>query len=214
MSIKRQSITFPDIRFEDERLNRLMQFIRAQAAELQRMQQMLRSGAPGQVLEKSTSADYDAAWQDAGGSAAITGAENVGAGEGVFQAVTGTSLAFKSLIEGANITLTAGPDSITISASSSAPGGGTVTSVAISSADLTVTGSPIEDAGVIELEITDHAVTYTKLQETSADAVVLGRRSGEGAGEVEELSSADLLAILGLSSSSGYPPQLAYAGIV
>jgi len=40
---------------------------------------------------------------------------------------------------------------------------------------------------------------------------VLGRKSGDGIGNVEELAASDLAAIIG---TSGYPKQLAYAGIV
>ena len=210
MAIKRQSITFPDIQFGDERLNRLAQAVRTMAAELQALQQMLRSGNAGQVLEKSTGKDYDATWVDTG-AGAVTGAENVGPGAGVYAGSVGSLLAFKTLIQGANITLTVGPTSITIAAAASSGGTGTVTSVGINSADLDVTGSPIATNGSIGLALKDNRVTYAKMQQTSTDGVVLGRRAGDGVGNVEELGGVDLAAILG---TSGYPKQLAYSGIV
>lgn len=213
MGIKRQSIGFPDLRFEDERLNRLMQATRTMAAELQRLQQMLRAGTAGQVLEKSTGQDYDATWTDTG-TGAITGAKNVGAGDGLFKGADGSVLEFKTLIQGDNIILTVSADAITISAVPTGGGTGTVTSVGIASDALDVVGTPVTEAGVITLTIKDNAITYSNIQQTSQDSVVLGRKVGDGAGNVEELGQADLLALLGLSISTGYPPQLAYSGIV
>jgi len=209
MALKRQAVGFPDLRFEDERLNRLMQFLRAQAAEIQRLQQMLRAGTAGQVLEKATTTDYDAGWKDFVGGT-ITAGENVGGGAQVYQAVSGTLLAFRTLLEGDNVTIVQTDDAITISATI-VGGTGTVTSVEIASNDLAVTGGPITTDGVIELEIKDGAVTYAKMQSASADGVVIGRRAGDGAGVLEELSGTDLAAIVG---GSGYPRQLGYAGIV
>lgn len=212
MALKRQSIGFPDIRFEDERLNRVMQFLRGAAAEIQALQQMLRAGNRGQVLEKNSGRDYDVSWADLAGT--VSGAENIGPGAGLFKALTGGTLEFKTLIQGDNIVLTVHDDSITISATPSGGGSGTVTSVGIASDDLDVVGTPVTTDGVITLTIKDNVITYARMQQTSADSVVLGRKAGDGPGDVEELGAADLLTILGLPSSSGYPPQLAYSGIV
>lgn len=215
MSLKRQSITAPDLRFEDPALNRLMQFVRDLARELQGLQQMLRAGTAGQSLVKTSNNDYDATWGTGGGGGTVTGAENVGAGVGLFKDLEGSVLAFKTLIQGSNVTLTVVENTITISAASGGGGGsGTVTSVGIDSDDLDVEGSPVTSAGSITLTIKPHVVTYAKMQQTSVDSVVLGRRQGEGGGDIEELAAADLLTILGLSTSTGYPPQLAYSGIV
>lgn len=223
MANTRQSLSQPDIQWGSEqlppgakeKLNRLTQSVRALITEMQRVQQLLAGGTTGQVLEKTGTADYQGAWANAG-SVAVTGAENVGSGAGLFEGLDGTLLQFKSLIQGANIHLTVSGTSITISATGGGGGGaGTVTSVGIDSDDLVVTGSPIEDSGSIELEIGPNKVTYPKMQQTSADSVVLGRRTGEGLGQIEELTAADLLAILALpAASTGYPGQLGYAGIV
>lgn len=212
MALKRQAIGFPDIRFEDERLNRVMQFLRGQAQEVLRMQQMLRAGTPGQLLEKATGTDYDAGWKDAS-SGTITGAENLGDGEPVFKAVTGTVLAFRTLVQGENVEITVVGDTLVIS-SVPVVGAGTVTSVGLASNDLEIDGSPVVESGVITLTLKDHVVTYARIQQTSTDGVVLGRRVGEGPGDTEELDAADLITLLGLATSSGYPPQLAYSGIV
>lgn len=209
---KRKALAAPDIQFNNQDLDRLMQFVRQIAAEIQSLQQMLRAGNPGQSLFKNTSNDYDASWES-GGAGTITGAKNVGpAGSvGLFDDIESSLLAFKSLIPGANITLTAAGTSVTISAAGGGGGGsGTVTSVGINSTDLTVTGSPIATSGSIELEIKTNAVTYAKMQQTSTDAVVLGRRLGDGVGNVEELTGSDLLALIG---GGGYSKQLGYAGI-
>lgn len=212
MTSKRQSITAPDLQFNDPKLNRLMQFVRDQARELQALQQMLRAGSAGQALLKSTSADYDATWGSSGGGGTLTGAENVGDGAGVFKDVEGTLLAFKSLIEGDNITLTVSGNSITISSTASGGGTGTVTSVGIDSDVLDVSGSPVTTNGSITLKLKPNAVTYDGIQQTSTDSVVLGRRFGDGAGDIEELGPSDLEVLMG--ATGGYPKQLAYAGIV
>lgn len=60
----RTAVNAPDIRFEDERLNRLMQHIRALTQEVQKLQALLDGGQAGQVLTKTTAADYDAQWQN------------------------------------------------------------------------------------------------------------------------------------------------------
>jgi len=53
-----------------------------------------------------------------GGGGTITGASNLGSGEGVFQSVvTGDTIALKSLVQGSNVTLTSTTDTIEISAS-------------------------------------------------------------------------------------------------
>lgn len=206
---KRQSIGFPDLRFDDPQLNRLMEFMRGVATEMQRIQQLLRAGSQGQVLTKKTATDYDGIWTDNANVPTVTGAENIGPGQGIFAGIASTLLEFKSLIAGGNITLTPDGDSITITASATL-GGGTVTSVGIASTDLSVAGSPIGTSGVITLNIKTNVVTYAKIQQTSSDAVVLGRKSGDGVGNVEELTADDLLAIIG---NTGYAKQLAYAGI-
>lgn len=213
MVTKRKALASPDIQFTDENLNRLSQFVRQIAAEIQSMQQMLRAGNAGQSLVKNTTNDYDASWES-GGAGTITGAKNVGPGGsvGLFDDLEGSVLAFKSLIAGTNISLTVGPTSVTVSAAGGGGGGsGTVTSVGINSTDLAVTGSPITVAGSIGLAINANAVTYAKMQQTSVDGVVLGRKVGDGVGNVEELASSDLLALIG---GGGYPKQLAYAGVV
>jgi hypothetical protein len=49
-------------------------------------------------------------------------ASNVGAGVGVFQAKSGVEFRFKTLVEGANVTLTPGSDTVTIAASGGGAG--------------------------------------------------------------------------------------------
>lgn len=208
MAIKRQSIAFPDFAFDDPKLNGLMQFMRGLALEVQRMQQVLRSGSAGQVLEKASAADYDAGWKNQT-NGLISSGENEGSGAQVYQSVSGSVLKFRTLIEGSNVTIVQSADTLTIAAS--LPGTpGTVTSVAIESSDLVVIGSPITSSGAFELEIDVNKVTYAKMQKTTADAVVLGRRTGEGPGNVEELNAADIATFVG---GFGYPRQLGYAGI-
>lgn len=59
---KRKSVAFPDIQFDDERLNRLKDVVRSLLSEVQQVQAFLRAGAAGAVLFKNTPADYDISW--------------------------------------------------------------------------------------------------------------------------------------------------------
>lgn len=65
-------------------------------------------------------------------------------------------------------------------------GSGTVTSVGVSSTDLSVSGSPVTSSGSITLNINNDAVTYAKMQNVSATSRLLGRVTS-GAGDVEEI---------------------------
>jgi hypothetical protein len=194
-SLVRKAVNFPDIQFTDPKLARLMEFLRGQANEIQRLQSMLAGGTSDQALIKKTTGDYDAAWADQT-DGTITGAKNVGAGKPIFVDVETGLLVLRSLIPGDNITLVQGTDSITIAAADAPSGGGTVTQVAIISNDLDVSGSPIETEGDIELEIKPAAVTYAKIQDTSADAVLIGRNIYAMPGSVMELTLSEALDML------------------
>lgn len=217
----RQSLAQPDLQFGNEssiapsareKLNRLTQSVRAVVAELQKLQQAMAGGSTGEVLEKTGAGDYEAAWGTAPGGT-ITGAENLGEGVGIFKDVEAGLIALRSLIAGANVTLVPSADAISIVVETGGDSGiGTVTSVGIDSGDLDVTGTPITSHGSITLSIKAHAVTYPKMQDTTQDAVVLGRRVGEGPGQIEELTAVDLTA-MGIGGGNGYPPQLGYAGL-
>ena len=100
---------------------------------------------------------------------------------------------------GSGLSLTGGTLSCTVA-------GGTVTSVGISSTDLSVANSPITTSGTITLDINNSAVTFAKIQNI-ATSRILGR-STAGSGVVEELSigsglslSAGTLSATGLSST-------------
>jgi hypothetical protein len=80
-------------------------------------------------------------------------------------------------------------------ASNGSGGGGTVTSVAISSTDLSVSGSPITTSGTITLNINTNAVTYNKIQQVSAQRL-LGNPTGSTA-DVSEISIGNGLAFSG-----------------
>lgn len=66
-------------------------------------------------------------------------------------------------------------------------GSGTVSSVGISSTDLSVSGSPVTTSGSITLNINNDAVTYAKMQNVSATDKLLGRFNS-GAGDIEEIT--------------------------
>ena len=75
---------------------------------------------------------------------------------------------------------------------------GTVTSVGISSAQFTVTNSPITNSGTIFLTLKDAAVTYAKIQDVSGQRL-LGRYFS-GSGDTQEISIGSGLS---LSTSTG-----------
>lgn len=78
------------------------------------------------------------------------------------------------------------------------PATGTVTSVAVSSTDLSVSGSPITSAGTINLNIGTNAVTFSKFQQIPTQTL-LGRYSA-GTGNVQSIT---LGTNLTLNSSTG-----------
>jgi hypothetical protein len=83
-------------------------------------------------------------------------------------------------------------------------GGGTLTSVAVSSTDLSVSGSPITTSGTFTLNINNSAVTYAKIQNVTGERL-LGRYSAS-TGVVQEISLGTGLAWNGTtieSTSSG-----------
>lgn len=220
VSKTRQSLAQPDLQFGSEqlpastrqKLDRLTQSVRAVVAELQKVQQAMAGGSTGEVLEKTGAGDYEAAW-GAAPAGTVIGGQNLGDGEGIYASLAAGLLQFKSLIAGANVELVPTGNSITIVVEAGGDSGiGTVTSVGINSADLDVAGTPITDDGTITLTIKTGAVTYAKMQETTQDAIVLGRRVSEGPGEIEELTAADLT-LMGIGGGGGYPPQLGHAGL-
>lgn len=83
--------------------------------------------------------------------------------------------------------------------------GGTITSVALSSTDLSVSGSPLTGTGgTITANINNDAVTYAKIQNVSAASRLLGR-GDSGSGDVQELTVGSGLQIVGtvLSATVG-----------
>jgi len=64
MASARKSVPLTDLRFEDPRLNRMVQSLRSMEREITRLSALLDGGTAGQVLTKSSSDDYDATWQD------------------------------------------------------------------------------------------------------------------------------------------------------
>lgn len=113
-----------DIRFEDPRLARLMVHINRLTEEMQRIQELLSEGTPGQVLVKRSERDFDGGWADAGGGSGGGGEANTGAnqgdGAGVFRDKSGVTLNFRSLTGGAGIEIVVDGDEIRISATESA----------------------------------------------------------------------------------------------
>lgn len=65
-------------------------------------------------------------------------------------------------------------------------GSGTVTSVAISGSDFSISGSPVTTSGTIALEINPGVVTYTKIQNIPTASLV--GRSAAGTGSMETLA--------------------------
>lgn len=87
-----------------------------------------------------------------GGSGEANTASNLGAGEGLYSAKVGVDLRFKSLVAGANVTLSSDADTVTINAAAGGGGSGTVTSVALSApTGFDVSGSPVTASGTLAL---------------------------------------------------------------
>lgn len=74
--------------------------------------------------------------------------------------------------------------------------GGTVTSVGVSSTDLSVSGSPVTTAGSITLNINTAAVTNAKLSDM-ADSTIKGRAVSAGTGVPTDLTATQAAAIIG-----------------
>lgn len=86
-----------------------------------------------------------------GGGGEANTASNLGAGEGLYASKVGVDLRFKSLVAGANVTLSSDGDTVTINATGSG-GSGTVTSVALSApTGFAVSGSPVTTTGTLAL---------------------------------------------------------------
>lgn len=77
-------------------------------------------------------------------------------------------------------------------------GVGTVTSVAVTGSEFTITGSPITTSGTINLSITNSAITLAKLANI-ADATILGNDTGGSAAPVA-LSASAIKTLLSLNS--------------
>lgn len=82
----------------------------------------------------------------------------------------------------------------------SSAGTGTVSSVGVSSTDLSVSGSPVTTSGTITLNINNQAVTYAKIQNISATNRLLGRATA-GAGVTEEITIGSGLTLTGTTLS-------------
>ena len=123
-----------------------------------------------------------------GSSGVFNTAGTLGSGPGhVLQSAGSGSLSFRSLAVGGSLTLTQDTDTITISG-----GNGTVTSVAVTSTDLVVGGSPITGAGTITLALANSGVsagTYTKLTVDAKGRVTSG----------SQLTSGDVTTALGFT---------------
>jgi hypothetical protein len=62
--VTRKKITLPDLRFNDENMNRLVEHIRKLTEEVNDHTQILEGGTEGQVLTKQSDRDYDASFSD------------------------------------------------------------------------------------------------------------------------------------------------------
>jgi hypothetical protein len=133
-----------------------------------------------------------------------------------YEVVNGTSGGFSIVFKtsaGSGVTISPGITAIVrcdgtdVVAVTSGSGIGTVTSVNISSTDLSVSGGPITTSGSLTVNINNDAVTYDKIQNVSATSRLLGRVTA-GAGDVEEVVLDTDTALAG-NSDSRVPTQKA-----
>jgi Repeat of unknown function (DUF5907) len=89
-------------------------------------------------------------------------------------------------------------------------GSGTVTSVAVSSTDLSVSGSPITTSGTITLNVANDAITNAKLANV-ATQTFKGRTTG-GAGDPEDLTVAQAKTLLNLTGTNSGDVTLSAIG--
>lgn len=115
----RKSVSAPDIRFPDERLNRIVQHLRGLTQEVQKLQAVIDGGAAAQVLTKQSTRTYDIEWSDPAGGGSAQDGENLGEGAQVFKQIVDETFQFRTLVEGANITITQDGEEVTITATSS-----------------------------------------------------------------------------------------------
>lgn len=120
--VTRKRVSAPPITFSDEKLNRLMEYVKTLERELHKVQAVLDQGTTGQVLTKQSARTYDASWAEPSGGGGGTDADgtNLGTGEGeVFKITMAGVLQFRTLKEGTNITITQDGEEVTIAATSS-----------------------------------------------------------------------------------------------
>ena len=177
---------------------------------------------------------------------------NSGAGAGLALAKSGVNLPFKSLVAGTNVTFNVGATSITIDvavpsggsyAPSSHVGSSGVSQHAVASgtvagfmstADFIKLAALVTNAthtgdvtGATALTIANDAVTFAKMQNASADSILLGRAQGVGVGDFQQITLAstlamtsnvlgiadvELLAIAGLTSAVDTVPYFTGSG--
>lgn len=102
--------------------------------------------------------------------------------------ITVTNTGVVRVNAGQGIALSSGNGNVTISATST---GGTVTSVGITSSQLTVSGSPIVGSGVITVNL-PNSVTFTETV-TAANAAISGRLLLSGSEDIASGAAANLL---------------------
>jgi hypothetical protein len=84
---------------------------------------------------------------------------------------------------------------------------GTVTSVGITSTDLSVSGSPVTGNSSMTLNVANNAITYAKMQDVSAASRLLGRGSAAGAGDPQELTLDTSLTMSGTTLATTFASQ-------
>ena len=111
----RQSLALSVPQFEDEKQARHAAVTQALLEEVRRIQKLLAGGTRGQLLTKSAAADYDGTWKTR--VTGVLGALNLGTGHAIWRDLTAAGfLEFKTLLAGANITLTDTDTGVTITA--------------------------------------------------------------------------------------------------
>ena len=158
-----------------------------------------------------------------GGGGEANTASNLGAGEGLYASKVGVDLRFKSLVAGANVTLSSDGDEITIDAAGGGGGSGTVTSVALSApTGFAVSGSPVTTTGTLALAFDTGYSLPTDLDQADWNTA-FGWGDHATAGYEKELTAGanitidrtnPLVPVISASASSGMTNPMTTAGDV
>lgn len=122
----------------------------------------------------------------------VRGGENIGYGYGVFKDKDRESLRFKTLVPGANVTITPGPNTLTISAAGGGGGGGATDLSNTANASSVTVESSTGDNTVIAAATTAAAGVMTATDKTKLNGIETGATADQTGSEIVTLVNQQL----------------------